>query len=210
MMLWLSALLFVLLSPGVLLTIPSVGKRALWMSGQTSTAAVLVHAVLFAVVSFFVWQHFNISGFQTIRKCSTNSYPTYGLQNVALGCTCDYGYYKNNYNDPFSTCEICPEGYYCQGNNNKTPVSPGRWSNKGLGSNGYSQTFDCPAGYVCNNGKKEKCDGIGPGVANCIANCVPNYQPTYEHWKCCSTNHILIYKQYGWKDVYGCIPKPPN
>jgi len=71
-MLWLSGLLFVLLSPGVLLTIPSVGKRALWMSGQTSTAAVLVHAVLFAVVSFLVWQHFNISGFQT-QKYSDGS-----------------------------------------------------------------------------------------------------------------------------------------
>jgi len=73
-MFWISALLFVLLSPGVLLTIPSVGKRALWMSGKTSTAAVLVHAVLFAVVSFFVWRYFNTSGFQVSPTDIKNKY----------------------------------------------------------------------------------------------------------------------------------------
>jgi len=39
--------LFILLSPGLLLTLPPVGKKVL-MSGQTSTMAVLVHAVVFA------------------------------------------------------------------------------------------------------------------------------------------------------------------
>jgi hypothetical protein len=40
-----ATLLFVLLSPGFLLTIPPIGK--LFMSGKTSVAAVLVHAVVF-------------------------------------------------------------------------------------------------------------------------------------------------------------------
>lgn len=44
----LPTLLFVLLSPGVLLTLPPKGK-GIWMSGQTSLIAVLVHAVVFAV-----------------------------------------------------------------------------------------------------------------------------------------------------------------
>ena len=40
-------LLFILLSPGFLLTIPPVGKKVL-MSGQTSITAVLVHSLIFA------------------------------------------------------------------------------------------------------------------------------------------------------------------
>lgn len=42
-------LLFVVLTPGVLLTIPPGGK-GLFMSGQTSPAAVAVHTVVFALV----------------------------------------------------------------------------------------------------------------------------------------------------------------
>ena len=43
------AILFALLSPGLLLTIPA-GSKGLFMSGQTSLNAVLVHAVVFASV----------------------------------------------------------------------------------------------------------------------------------------------------------------
>jgi len=46
-------LLFILLSPGLLLTLPPVGSKV-FMSGQTSTAAVLVHAVVFAVALYFI------------------------------------------------------------------------------------------------------------------------------------------------------------
>ncbi len=42
----LSTALFVLLSPGLLLTLPPVGKK-MWMSGQTSVQSVLVHALVF-------------------------------------------------------------------------------------------------------------------------------------------------------------------
>lgn len=45
--------LFVVLSPGVLLTIPACSKGLL-MSGQTSTRAVLVHAVVFYLVAKYV------------------------------------------------------------------------------------------------------------------------------------------------------------
>jgi len=47
---WLIALLFILLSPGVLLTLPPVGSQ-IFMSGKTSLIAVLVHAVVF-IISF--------------------------------------------------------------------------------------------------------------------------------------------------------------
>lgn len=42
----LSTALFVLLSPGLLLTLPPVGKK-MFMSGQTSVQSVLVHALVF-------------------------------------------------------------------------------------------------------------------------------------------------------------------
>lgn len=43
------AVLFMLLTPGVLLTIPP-GTRGVFMSGQTSVAAVAVHTLVFALV----------------------------------------------------------------------------------------------------------------------------------------------------------------
>ena len=42
-------LLFILLSPGVLLTLPP-GSKGVFYSGQTSVVAAAVHAVVFAVV----------------------------------------------------------------------------------------------------------------------------------------------------------------
>jgi hypothetical protein len=45
-MLFLATVLFVLLSPGVLLTLPPIGGK-IFMSGKTSLIAVLVHAVVF-------------------------------------------------------------------------------------------------------------------------------------------------------------------
>ena len=44
-----ATLLFVLLSPGVLLTLPPVGGK-IFMSGKTSLLAVAVHAVVFYVL----------------------------------------------------------------------------------------------------------------------------------------------------------------
>jgi hypothetical protein len=45
----LAAVLFFVLSPGVLLTLPA-GSRGVWMSRQTSLAAAAVHAVVFVLV----------------------------------------------------------------------------------------------------------------------------------------------------------------
>jgi hypothetical protein len=46
-------LLFILLSPGLLLTLPPVGKKV-WMSGQTSLQSVLVHAFVFVAVLYLL------------------------------------------------------------------------------------------------------------------------------------------------------------
>ena len=49
-MFWAKVILFFLLSPGVLLTIPPM-SGGLFMSGQTSILAAAVHAFVFAFVS---------------------------------------------------------------------------------------------------------------------------------------------------------------
>lgn len=46
-------ILFILLSPGLLLTLPPVGKKV-FMSCQTSVLAVFVHAVVFGVALYYV------------------------------------------------------------------------------------------------------------------------------------------------------------
>ena len=46
-------ILFILLSPGLLLTLPPVGKK-IFMSCQTSVLAVLVHAIVFGVALYYV------------------------------------------------------------------------------------------------------------------------------------------------------------
>ncbi len=62
------AILFFVLSPGVLLTLPPVGKK-IWMSGQTSITSVLVHAVVFVGILYLIQSKTNImEGFQTCRS----------------------------------------------------------------------------------------------------------------------------------------------
>ena len=65
-MLVLATILFVLLSPGILLTLPAGGKGIV-MSGQTSMMAVLVHAVLFYFLVPFLTpmaRRLGLEGFQ--------------------------------------------------------------------------------------------------------------------------------------------------
>lgn len=44
-----AVLLFILLSPGLFLTLPPVGGKV-WMSGKTCVTAIFVHAVVFFVL----------------------------------------------------------------------------------------------------------------------------------------------------------------
>jgi hypothetical protein len=52
-MLLVVVLLFILLSPGVLLTLPP-GSKGVWMSRQTSFAAVVVHTLVFLAALYAV------------------------------------------------------------------------------------------------------------------------------------------------------------
>ncbi len=72
------AILFFLLSPGVLLTLPPVGKK-IWMSGQTSLVASIIHAIVFVGIVYLLSQYGFIEGFACDTEAkddSTQSYPT--------------------------------------------------------------------------------------------------------------------------------------
>jgi len=49
---WFEIVLFLLLQPGLLLTLPPVGKQV-FMSGKTSITAIAVHALVFAAILYF-------------------------------------------------------------------------------------------------------------------------------------------------------------
>jgi Protein of unknown function (DUF3339) len=82
-MLWLKVLLFVLLSPGLIVTLPPVGTK-IFFSGKTSVTAVLVHAAIFAVALHCIWKMQEgfvsptYTGCATAanndRKCESNQY----------------------------------------------------------------------------------------------------------------------------------------
>ncbi len=61
------AILFFVLSPGVLLTLPPVGKK-IWMSGQTSCMAAFVHAIVFVGVLWLIREYHVVEMFAAKGK----------------------------------------------------------------------------------------------------------------------------------------------
>ncbi len=61
------AILFFILSPGILLTIPPVGKK-IFRSGQTSMIAALVHAIVFVGILYLLESQGWIEDFKNKRK----------------------------------------------------------------------------------------------------------------------------------------------
>ena len=59
---WIAVALFILLSPGLLVTLPPIGK--IFMSNKTSITAVLVHAAIFAIILTMIKSV--KEGFQTV------------------------------------------------------------------------------------------------------------------------------------------------
>lgn len=62
--------LFIILSPGLLLTIPRIGKK-MFMSGKTSVMAVAVHALIFAAILYFLFG-MRLEGFETESQCMSD------------------------------------------------------------------------------------------------------------------------------------------
>lgn len=61
------AVLFFVLSPGVLLTLPPVGKK-IWMSGETSCMAAFVHAIVFVGVLWLIREYRVVEMFENTTK----------------------------------------------------------------------------------------------------------------------------------------------
>jgi hypothetical protein len=81
--LWKIVLLFVVLTPGVLLTIPPVGKK-IFGSGKSSLTAACVHAVIFVVLLNL----FNIEGFQIMSSQALTSRPISYQAELCRGMKC--------------------------------------------------------------------------------------------------------------------------
>ncbi len=79
------ALLFFVLSPGVLLTLPPIGKKW-WMTGQTSTIAAAVHAVVFAVIAYLLSQYNIIENYE-----NTTTMMGSFKEEKGVNCTTDGG-----------------------------------------------------------------------------------------------------------------------
>jgi len=101
------AILFILLSPGILVTIPPVGKN-LFMSCQTSPSAVLFHAVVFTACVYAIQQYVYKSdteseGFQIINGPWTNSSWRNGVIAAAVFGGASAGAIITNFLPDFST-----------------------------------------------------------------------------------------------------------
>lgn len=84
---WFIPILFILLSPGILFTIPPVKK--LFMSGQTSNLAVLVHAVVFSAILYAIKVYQTKEGFQgqwDKPNWRNLQIATYVFTGIAIGC----------------------------------------------------------------------------------------------------------------------------
>jgi hypothetical protein len=62
-----AVLLFILLSPGFLLSIPAVGGKYL-MTGKTSVTSVLVHAVVFGLALYLLKTYYGVEGFAPVNR----------------------------------------------------------------------------------------------------------------------------------------------
>lgn len=67
------AILFFLLSPGVLLTLPPVGKK-IFMSGETSIIAAMVHAIVFVAIVYWCDSQEMFASKTDVRKLWKQTY----------------------------------------------------------------------------------------------------------------------------------------
>ena len=94
MSLLVAGLLVFVLSPGVLLTIPS-GSRGLFFSGQTSVLAALVHAIVFVAVAYLLSSA--AEGFTSNMNTNTNTnMPNANMPNLTPYMNNPEGY-RNRY-----------------------------------------------------------------------------------------------------------------
>ena len=89
-MMVLATLLFILLSPGILLTLPA-GSKGIVMSGQTSLLSVLVHAVLFYFLLPLLApmaRRLGLEGFQDKKEAPGGEIPCTDEMCAPMGLKC--------------------------------------------------------------------------------------------------------------------------
>ena len=107
-MLSLVPILFILLSPGFLLTLPPVGKKIL-MSGQTSTLAVLVHAGVFTIALYLLKPYLmSGEGFQSNWDKNKTSRGLGVFAAVLIGIS--FAFLASAFLDPFAN-NVLPMAY---------------------------------------------------------------------------------------------------
>lgn len=102
---WKLLLLFILLSPGVLITLPPIGNK-IFRSEKTNLLAVCVHAVLFVIAARFLRIY---EGFAAPIITNANlscRQGTYLSSPTVIGRTLGFS----------SSCIACPSNAYCPGN----------------------------------------------------------------------------------------------
>lgn len=143
-----ATLFFVLLAPGVLLTLPPKSK-GIFMSGQTSMLAVLVHAVVFYVVLKYLLPMVGVEGFEDAPKCNNDR--------DCIGGSCVNG-----------VCVPPKEGFQTHGSACKSDKDCG----KGLKCN-KGKCADKPVGAICMANWEclsMKCYGRNfRGIGKCVA-----------------------------------------
>lgn len=77
-------LLFILLSPGIILTLPPV-KNTIFFSGRTSVLAVFVHALIFAAVIYYAKDLPNLEPFQTVTCYTADQMTSSSIGGMFIG-----------------------------------------------------------------------------------------------------------------------------
>jgi hypothetical protein len=77
-------LLFILLSPGIILTLPPV-KNSIFFSSRTSILAVFVHALIFAAALYYLNDPSYLEPFQTITCYTSDQVRNSGIAGIFIG-----------------------------------------------------------------------------------------------------------------------------
>ncbi len=94
------ALLFIILSPGLFLTIPPIGKKW-WMTGQTSIKAAIVHAFIFAFICYL------LSNYNIIQENFESTTTVTGTYKRVMGKNCKTDNGLDGKQTCFTICKPC-------------------------------------------------------------------------------------------------------
>ena len=164
---WLLVLLFIVLQPGLFITIPPVGKK-LFASGKKSWASILVHALIFVVLARYVvvvsegfQTGFNVNAWQ----CPAGSYYGFRINTDTIRCLwCPTNRYTSGPGTQYPwQCIECPgnqirnvSGTGCSA---PTNCQPGKYLSGGA-------CLNCHAGQTSAGGTSTTCARCAAGATS--------------------------------------------